>query len=201
MKDKIIGRGAEAILIQQGKHLVKDRIKKDYRHPELDIFLRKSRTRHEAKILGKASKIISVPAVFGKSDFKINMEFIRGKRLSDWLDKMNEKEAMKVCGLIGQEVGKLHNSGIIHGDLTTSNMILKDKKVYLIDFGLGFHSVRLEDKAVDVHLLKEALKSKHFKRWANYFKEVIKNYSAKDCDAVLKQLEKVESRGRYKGQI
>jgi len=195
MKSKIIAQGAEAILIQEDKHLIKDRIKKGYRNSELDLKLRKLRTRHEAKILERANKIVPVPKVLGTSEFKIEMEFIQGKKLSDELDKMPEKEALKICKLIGQEVAKLHNSGIIHGDLTTSNMILKNNKVFLIDFGLGFHSVHVEDKAVDIHLLKEALQSKHFRNWEKYFQEFIKGYKN---EQVLKQLEKVEKRGRYK---
>jgi TP53 regulating kinase-like protein len=195
MKSKVIAQGAEAILIQEDEHLIKDRIKKGYRNSELDLKLRKSRTRHESKILERAMKIISVPKVSGTSEFKIEMEFIQGKKLSDELDNMPEKEALRVCKLIGQEVSKLHNFGIIHGDLTTSNMILKNNKVFLIDFGLGFHSVHVEDKAVDIHLLKEALQSKHFKNWEKYFQEFIKGYKN---EQVLKQLEKVEKRGRYK---
>jgi TP53 regulating kinase-like protein len=195
MKSKIIAQGAEAILIQEDEHLIKDRIKKGYRNSELDLKLRKSRTRHEAKILERAIKIVPVPKILGTNEFKIEMEFIKGKKLSDELDKMPEKEAFKVCKLIGQEVAKLHNSGIIHGDLTTSNMILKNNKVFLIDFGLGFHSVHVEDKAVDIHLLKEALQSKHFRNWEKYFQEFIKGYKN---EQVLRQLEKVEKRGRYK---
>lgn len=197
---KIIAQGAEAILVKKDKKLEKNRIKKSYRHKELDLFLRSSRTRKEARLLEKASFLINVPQVFQTQDFKIRMEFIEGKKLSEWLDRMPEKESLKVCKLIGESVAKLHEANIIHGDLTTSNMIFKEKenKVYFIDFGLGFHSTRIEDKAVDLHLLKEALQSKHFKGWDSYFKEVIKNYKWLQAESVLKQLEKVESRGRYK---
>ena len=68
-----------------------------------------------------------------------------------------------------------------------------------IDFGLGFFSNKIEDKAVDLHLLKQALESKHFKKWDENFKEVLKNYKiSKDSEKVLERLKKVESRGRYK---
>ena len=74
-------------------------------------------------------------------------------------------------------------------------MILKDNKIYLIDFGLGFFSSKIEDKAVDLHLLKQALESKHYENFEKYYKVILDNYKHKD---VIKRLEKVELRGRYK---
>ena len=166
--------------------------------------MRKRRTRSEAKIISKVSLVIDVPKIKKVSETKIEMDFISGKRLSDYLDEMSEKKALNVCKIIGRNVAALHDIDIIHGDLTTSNMIFKDKnkkenKVYFIDFGLSFHSHRIEDKAVDLHLLRQALESKHFKKWNKYFKAVISGYrKSKNYASVLKQLEKVEMRGRYK---
>jgi Kae1-associated kinase Bud32 len=92
----------------------------------------------------------------------------------------------------------MHDKDIIHGDLTTSNMILKEK-VYFIDFGLGFNSTRIEDKAVDLHLLRQAFESKHYKHFEEFFKEVLEGYKlSKNWKEVLNRLEKVEMRGRYK---
>ena len=196
---QILARGAEAILIKQGNNLIKDRIKKGYRLKILDEKLRKSRTKSESKILEKVSKIIAVPKIIETDNKeKIKMQFIEGKRLSDWLDKL--KNADKVCQEIGKQAAALHDADIIHGDLTTSNMILSEKenKVYFIDFGLGFHSKRIEDKAVDLHLLRQALEAKHFSNWEKLFNEIIKNYNSKDKTKILEQLKKVESRGRYK---
>ena len=130
---------------------------------------------------------------------KIKMPFIEGKRLSDWLDKFSLEEAKTICIEVGKDVAKLHDNNIIHGDLTTSNMILSDNKIYFIDFGLGFHSHRVEDKAVDLHLLRQALEAKHFKAWQILFNAVIEGYkTSKNAEKTLKQLEKVEKRGRYK---
>ena len=92
------------------------------------------------------------------------MEFIDGKKLSDSLESQDYK---KICKQIAENITKMHNSGIIHGDLTTSNMIFKNNQVYFIDFGLAFHSSKVEDKAVDLHLLKQALEAKHFTIWKN----------------------------------
>jgi len=205
MTEKILAQGAEAIIKLkevecQGTlvpYITKDRIKKSYRISILDNKLRKSRTKSETKLLEKASKIIPIPKFLETDNLeKIKMQFIQGKKLSDWLDKLeNQKE---ICNQIGNSVAKLHDNNIIHGDLTTSNMILKERKVYFIDFGLGFTSRRIEDKAVDLHLLKQALEAKHFQNWKVLFDAVLKGYNSKDKTLILKQLEKVESRGRYK---
>ncbi len=200
MTEKIIGRGAEAILIQQDSRLIKKRIPKSYRLQELDNKLRKQRTKREAKLLQKASKLISIPKVL-KSDDKqeIEMEFIGGKKLSEHLDSLPDAE--DICIQIGQEIAKLHDADIIHGDLTTSNMILKDKEVYFIDFGLGFESKKVEDKAVDLHLLRQALEAKHFMHYEKFYNAVLKGYKkSKNQALTLKRLEAVEKRGRYKKQ-
>jgi len=197
MNSKILAQGAEAIISKQGNQVTKDRIEKGYRIKILDNKLRKSRTKSEAKLLEKASKLISIPKVLETDNLKkIRMQFIQGKKLSDWLDKLENKK--EICEQIGNSVAKLHDNNIIHGDLTTSNMILKNNQVFLIDFGLGFTSRRIEDKAVDLHLLKQALEAKHFQNWKVLFDAVLKGYNSKDKSLVLKQLEKVESRGRYK---
>jgi len=197
MKPNIVGRGAEAILTKEGSFLVKDRIKKGYRIEVLDNKLRKGRTKKETKLLNKAGSLICVPKVINSDNKeKITMEFISGDKLSETLDNMKNKE--KVCEKIGENIAKLHDSDIIHGDLTTSNMIFSEDRVFFIDFGLGFTSKRVEDKAVDLHLLKQALEAKHFKYWDKLFKSVVEGYNPVNKDIILQQLRKVESRGRYK---
>jgi len=200
---KLIAQGAEAKLYKTDTHLIKERIKKNYRIEGIDKNIRKYRTRRENSILKKAYKIIPVPNVL-KCDEKeniIEMEFIKGERLSESLDNYNNKERKEICKLIGNQVGLLHNENIIHGDLTTSNMLLKGKKLYFIDFGLSFISDRIEDKAVDLHLLRQALESKHYKHYENSYKEVLEGYKiCNNCSDIIKRLESVEKRGRYKGQ-
>lgn len=203
MPEEIIARGAEAILIKKNKRLIKRRIKKSYRHKDLDFLLRKMRTRHESRIMEKASRFIDVPKIKDVRDFEIEMEFIKGKLLSECLDTLDLKKALEICKLIGKQIALMHNANIIHNDLTTSNMILKEEKnnivIYFIDFGLSFHSARIEDKAVDLHLLKEALKAKHFKRWQYYFKAILEGYkAAENHKKIIERLKKVETRGRYK---
>jgi len=192
---KLIAQGAEAKIFKKKDSILKDRIKKSYRLPQIDIKLRKSRTRSEAKILRKASQIINVPKVILVDDKKMNLEieYIEGVKVRDLFDRNNEKLKRKVCRALGKTVKKMHQNDIIHGDLTTSNMIWNDK-LYLIDFGLGKISIRVEDMAVDIHLLKECFKSKHHVHWQTYWNEFKKAYNQ---EKVFNQLERVEARARY----
>jgi len=129
------------------------------------------------------------------------MPFIDGKKLSDNLDNFPLTKQKQICKQIGEDVAKLHDAEIIHGDLTTSNMVLKDNKIFFIDFGLGYISHKFEDKAVDIHLFKQALEAKHFRNWEVLFKEFEKGYSkSKDSKIVFERLKAVEKRGRYKDQ-
>src|SRR3989344_1634078 len=199
---KIIQQGAEAVIYKENNFVIKDRIVKKYRLPELDNKIRKQRTRAESKLLEKASKIINVPKIKKIEESKITLDYIQGKKLSEHLDKLSNKLAKETCIKIGQSIAKLHDNNIIHGDLTTSNIILtSDEKVWFIDFGLGFISERFEDKAVDLHLIKQALEAKHFSKWKEYWKAIESGYKSSkipNSEKTLEQLKKVESRGRYK---
>ena len=196
--EKIVYRGAEAILYEDSGRLVKERISKGYRSKEIDDKIRKLRTRGEVRLLERASNLINVPKVFTSSDkdMKIIMEKIEGDLLRDCLDKFDKNKLDKVCNLIGGEIRKLHDRGIIHGDLTTSNIFLVEDKLYFIDFGLGFISDQVEHKAVDLHLLKQALESKHHTHFEESFKAILSGYNPNK--EFINRLSKVEGRGRYK---
>ena len=196
MTSQIIQQGAEAIISLDNKNqILKNRIKKSYRLEELDTKLRKSRTKSEAKIIEKLKNIIKVPKIISTEKNQILMQYIKGKKLSEHLESLDYKTISKQLGEI---LTKLHNQDIIHGDLTTSNMILKTNKLYLIDFGLGFHSHKIEDKAVDLHLLKQALEAKHFTIADKCFKTILKNYKPSQHKLIIERIPVIESRGRYK---
>src|SRR3989304_6946119 len=176
MAEKIRQHGAEALIIldDDEKKVIKRRIKKSYRLPQIDEEIRKLRTRSEAKLLLKASRLVSVPEIknVDEESKEISIEFLEGKKLSEYLDSFSREDQKKICKMMGKKIARLHDSDIIHGDLTTSNMILKDEKVFFIDFGLGFSSHKIEDKAVDLHLLRQALEARHFRNWETLFTEV-----------------------------
>lgn len=192
-----LAQGAEAIVTKEDDVIIKNRFKKAYRHEEIDSNLRKFRTRREEKILKKLEEMGFPAARVISSDDKngvLKLSFVEGELVKNVLDK----DPKKLSREIGEKIAVLHENDIIHGDLTTSNMIL-NKEIYFIDFGLSFISEKIEDKAVDLHLLRQALESKHHMIWEECFKEVLKGYkNYKDSKEVLKRFKQVELRGRNK---
>ena len=194
----IIDSGAEAIIKKENDDVVKERITKDYRIKEVDEKLRKRRTRREAKVLDKLSQLgFPSPRLkdFCDRSMTIQMDHVNGSKLRDVL----YKDPLGLGREIGRKVGTMHNNDIVHGDLTTSNMIL-DNEIKFIDFGLSMFSNKVEDKAVDLHLLDRALESKHYKIHKACMNFVIKGYKTtyKNHKEVLNRLEKVQARGRNK---
>ncbi len=195
--------GAEAIVFKKGNSIVKQRIKKSYRHPETDEALRKFRTRREAKVLGRLEEI-NFPAPrlhdVDEDSKTIRMQHIEGEQVKKVLDK-NHKALSRE---IGRKVAELHKNNIIHGDLTTSNMILdkKTKNIHFIDFGLSEFSEKAEQKAVDLHLLKKAMESKHHEIFVECVDEILKEYKKNypNYAEVLERLKKVETRGRNRAK-
>jgi TP53 regulating kinase and related kinases len=192
----LISKGAEAEIHLEDGNILKDRVAKSYRLKKLDDTLRKSRTKREAKILEKMPKEVPCPKLIETKETSLVMEHIDGTKVMDMLEKN-----LKICKEIGKKIAIMHNAGIIHGDLTTSNMIYK-KKVYLIDFGLSYFSDKTEDKAVDLHLLRQALESRHYRIWKEAFDKVISGYKEESDNQkeILERLENVEARGRNKGK-
>jgi len=191
-----ISSGAEAIIYRNDKGIVKDRIAKSYRIAEIDDKLRTARTTREYKVLKKLETIdFPSPKVLSKEKTILTMEEIEGKVLKTILEEQPEKYGKE----IGQLLAKMHEINIIHGDLTTSNMIYGDK-LYFIDFGLSSFSDRIEDKAVDLHLIKHALESKHHTCFEACFNQILKTYAEYSIHAeiIIKRLELVELRGRNK---
>ncbi|MFB6208371.1 MAG: KEOPS complex kinase/ATPase Bud32 [Candidatus Nanohaloarchaea archaeon] len=184
-------KGAEATVTINGE-VVKKRERKSYRHPELDEKLRRERTATEARIMEEARKHgASVPEVHEIEDYTLTMEKAEGKPLKHVIEPGHLEG-------YGKNVAYMHSADIIHGDLTTSNAVLGDE-LSVIDFGLSFRSHRIEDKAVDIHLLKQVLESSHPEIADKAWEKFVEGYSEyEDSEKVLEQLEEVESRGRYK---
>ena len=201
LRKVMIAQGAEAKVYFKDGTVIKERIVKEYRHAEIDKVIRKSSTRSEVKLLGKASELVPVPRVLEHCDrdMVIKMEFVEGEKLRDLVEKYNSKERKDIFFRVGKKIAKLHNKDIIHGDLTTSNLIVKDK-IYFIDFGLGFVSTKVEDKAVDLHLIERALDSKHYKHSEECFESILEGYASesKEFEKIMERFKKVALRGRYK---
>ncbi len=200
-------QGAEAKIIQStylGYAVVeKRRCNKRYRIKEIDNFLIAFRTREEVKLMIAARKQgVSVPIIYDVDIVQgiITMEYIRGQRIKDIYNTLPEGNRQRLCQNIGQHIAKLHNADIIHGDITTSNMILLEDTVYFIDFGLGEINPDVEAKGVDLHVLMEAMESTH-SRYSHDFRYIMDGYKQTyqgDVRLVEGKIKDIVKRGRYR---
>ncbi len=201
---KLIKKGAEADIYQStwnnNNAIFKIRKIKNYRNSLLDSKIRKQRTLKESQMLSHVKSFgIPTPLVYFVNLEKslIVMQEIPGKPVND----LPDSKIVELSKEIGKLVGILHKNGIMHGDLTTSNFILFQNTVYVIDFGLSQNSIKSEDHAVDLRLIKEILNSAHAKimkpSWKNFligYKSIVGNTNyIKITNLVLD----IESRGRY----
>lgn len=205
----LIKKGAEASLYlmdwQDRKVIVKKRLPKKYRPSRLDEQIRTYRTVHEPLLMHGAKQAgVPTPVIYqvNVKEATIIMEFIEGMQVKESLNSQSEKERESICLRIGKSIGKLHRSGIVHGDLTTSNMILKsEEKIVFVDFGLGEKTNELEARAVDLHLMKRALQSTHFRFAEECFSAVMEGYAsvmeAQTAREVFEKIKEIERRGRY----
>jgi TP53 regulating kinase-like protein len=208
----LLKKGAEASLYLadwQGKRvIIKQRLPKKYRPEQLDQRIRHYRTVHEPQLMHEAKRAgVPTPIIFlvDVENSTIIMEYIEGQQVKQLLDVLCESERRALCKKIGAEIAKLHAYGVVHGDLTTSNMILSSEgRVFFVDFGLGDKSIELEAKGVDLHLLRRALQSTHFQVAEECFSWVLKGYGqvlGSDAKAtILEKVKEIEKRGRYVGE-
>lgn len=196
---ELISQGAEAHLFRDGDVVLKRRVTKSYRLPILDLQLRKQRTRSEAKLLQKAGDLAPKLLAVDEVATTITLEYIPGDLLKSILPTLSPSRRHTLLVQLGKHIATLHQCHIIHGDLTTSNILVAGDRLYLLDFGLGFISLKQEDKAVDLYLLKHAFMSKHALLSQEAFASVLEGYALySDSRAVLQRLEKIDRRGRYK---
>jgi len=205
----LLKKGAEASLFLASWHgrrvIVKARFPKKYRPAELDAKIRSYRTAHEPQLMHEAKLAgVPTPTIFlvDMKNTAITMEFVEGKQVKQVLPHVPRKEQHELCVRIGVLIGKLHKHGVVHGDLTTSNMILSGEgKIFLVDFGLGEKNAELEARGVDLHLMKRALQSTHYQFAEECFRNVLRGYSeilgGESAEKVFEKIREIERRGRY----
>ncbi|MEM0150049.1 MAG: KEOPS complex kinase/ATPase Bud32 [Candidatus Micrarchaeaceae archaeon] len=192
---KKISEGAEATIYevraQNCSLILKYRPAKGYRVKNLDNMLRARRTRVEARALGAAHNIgVNVPLLRLVSKYGILTSMVKGSMLKDMLNR-NSKLLNKTLREAGRHLAALHSAGIVHGDYTPANIMVDGETVYVIDFGLASFTNSIEDKALDLLLMKRSLSSAHF----NSFMEGYKALS--NQSEVCRRLAEIERRGRY----
>jgi Kae1-associated kinase Bud32 len=190
MNSKLIAVGAEAVVYEDTmfdkKVIIKKRQAKEYRNKILDIKIRKTRNKEEAILLRKVKDIhLNTPAIFYIGTDKIIMEKI-----------IDSKEHAQLLKDIGENIAKLHNNNIIHGDLNLINIMTNKRNIYFIDFGLGFISNKIEDKATDLLVFKKTLLSS--KATEGYWQDILDGYKKNTSDKeIIVQIGAIEKRGRY----
>lgn len=199
--------------------IFKERFEKKYRHPDLDRLLSVERMRAEARALRKTRMAgVPVPPVyFVDLTSRIivtgcieNAVTVREKIVSLQSEEPAAlKESLEfLMDKVGEAVALLHKNHVVHGDLTTSNLLVQRRDgepplIYVIDFGLSFISETAEDKGVDLYVLERAFLSAHpgiesfFQRFLNSYS---KNYSQKAAN-ILKKFEEVKQRGRKRTMV
>lgn len=197
----LIGKGAEANIYLKEGAIVKKRVPKKYRVKELDELLRKLRTTREARLISLARRTgVATPLVLDVDNLNcaIEMSFVKGTQVKKLINRFPEKRR-KICAEIGRCAGRLHSSNIIHGDLTTSNFIFSNGRIYFIDFGLGEINDSVEAKGVDVLVFKRSLRSTHYRYEKECFESFLNGYSKEygECKAVVERVKGIEHRGRY----
>ncbi|XP_057950315.1 uncharacterized protein LOC131145194 isoform X2 [Malania oleifera] len=225
METEADGKQGSLILLKQGaearvyestfvgrRSIVKERFSKKYRHPSLDSKLTLKRLNAEARCMTKARRLgVSTPVLYFVDPVlhTLTFEYVEGPSVKDILlgfgaKGVDEEQLDDIALQIGNAVGKLHDGGLIHGDLTSSNMLIQSvtNQLVLIDFGLSFTSTLPEDKAVDLYVLERALLSMH-SSCGNVMDRIVAGYrkSSKQWSSTLNKLAQVRQRGRKRTMV
>ncbi|MFC6940173.1 bifunctional N(6)-L-threonylcarbamoyladenine synthase/serine/threonine protein kinase [Salinirubellus sp. GCM10025818] len=186
-------RGAEALIEVGSERVLKRRLPKPYRHPELDGRLRRERTRSEARLTSEARKVgVSTPVVLDVDDVEATLTF-------ETVGAADLRDALSESGVraVGRQLAALHRGGFVHGDPTPRNARTAPDRTYLIDFGLGYYTDDREDYAMDLHVFEQAVvgTADDAERLLGAFEGA---YEAAGDARVLDQLREIEGRGRYR---
>ncbi len=198
---ELLAKGAESDIYESmwlnEPAIVKHRVSKSYRIPEIDNKIRKLRTKSEAKLLSDVKKCgVRAPILYDVdlADKSITMEKLEGILVKDIIGQLEYSKRKNLAYLIGENIKRFHDEDIIHGDLTGSNMILNDNKLAIFDFGLGKYSELIEDKATDLLVLKKSFQSIDYDIANETFNWILEGCGSKKINAKIKD---IESRGRY----
>ncbi len=206
---RLLKKGAEASLFLTQWHgrktVLKVRVPKRYRPAELDQQIRSYRTSHEPQLMHEAKTAgVATPLIYmvNVPESTIVMEYVEGEQVKKLLNSAEGGVREEVCREIGRNVAYLHQNGLIHGDLTTSNMIRSPNgRIVFVDFGLGEKNVEREAQGVDLHLLKRAMQSTHFGCWEDCYHAVLCGYASvvgtEQAEKVYEKTREIERRGRY----
>ncbi|MHA2600636.1 MAG: KEOPS complex kinase/ATPase Bud32 [Candidatus Thorarchaeota archaeon SMTZ1-83] len=200
--------GAESIIFrleQWGREFIlKHRPPKPYLLKKIDDLLRLSRTSRECKMLTVARSLgVPTPSVLwiDRKQHTLVMDLIDGKQLKQLVGVVSEGELRELCEEFGRLIGLLHKGGVVHGDPTTSNVIVdKQSKLWLIDFGLAEMNATVEMKGVDIHLMRRAFETTHWDHEEIILESALVGYRRtmrEEAEEVLSRASEIRTRGRY----
>ena len=203
-------RGAEATVTIEGDRVVKRRVPKAYRNPDLDDRLRGERTRAEARLTSAARRVgVPTPIVH---DVDPETGTLLVQRVGS--DDLAAGPTPDRCRAVGRHLAAIHDAGFVHGDLTTRNVRIPGggvdddalpegvhdagapADVFLIDFGLGYHTRHVEDHAMDLHVFRGSVAGTTTDPDA-LLDAFEAGYADAGDGAVIERLREIEGRGRY----
>ncbi len=194
-------KGAEADIIDvrydSKDAIIKSRLNKNYRRSRIDDKLRIERTKQEAKLISDAKNSgIRTPYIYSVDldNYELVLEKIDAPDLHEIINSSNTEYLEALFNVIGQKVALMHESNIIHGDLTTSNILVMDDMPVFIDFGLGKYSSLDEDYGTDLLVFKKSLTTIIPDSADELFNLFLSGY---DNEKIVKKIDEIESRGRY----
>jgi N6-L-threonylcarbamoyladenine synthase/protein kinase Bud32 len=210
LPSNILAKGAESDILEKSylgeDAILKKRVPKSYRVKEIDNKIRKMRTKSESKLISDIKTCgVKSPVLFDVNleDESILMEKIHGNLVKDIMDSLSSDDRFNLAKKIGYNIGLMHNKDIIHGDITSSNMMVDDEGNFVfLDFGLGSYSDLVEDKATDLLVLKKSFQSIDYEIANETFDWILDGYIGSYEDdlnknMILNKIKEIESRGRY----
>ncbi|WP_413824674.1 MULTISPECIES: bifunctional N(6)-L-threonylcarbamoyladenine synthase/serine/threonine protein kinase [unclassified Methanobrevibacter] len=210
LPSNILAKGAESDILEKSylgeDAILKKRVSKSYRVKEIDNKIRKMRTKSESKLISDIKTCgVKSPVLFDVNleDESILMEKIHGNLVKDIMDSLSSDDRFNLAKKIGYNIGLMHNKDIIHGDITSSNMMVDDEGNFVfLDFGLGSYSDLVEDKATDLLVLKKSFQSIDYEIANETFDWILDGYIGSYEDdlnknMILNKIKEIESRGRY----
>lgn len=200
--------GAESVIFRVsrwGRQLVlKWRQTKPYLLKEIDSQLNKTRTSRECKMLTVARSLgVPTPTVYSVDllNHTILMDYIEGIQFKQLANTLSSNRLTEICHQFGHLIAVLHRGDMVHGDPTTSNLIVDSKsKLWIVDFGLSEMNATTEMKGVDLHLIRRALETTHWDLEETMLEATLDGYLdtlGDDANDAISRMSEIRERGRY----
>ena len=203
-----IALGAESVLFKVTRwnksFVLKWRQSKPYLFKDIDAQLNRSRTSRECKMLTMARALgVPTPAVYSVDvvNNTILMDYISGTQFKQIVETLSSERLVKLCNTFGHLIALLHRGEVVHGDPTTSNLIVDDDfKLWMVDFGLAEMNATVEMKGVDLHLIRRALETTHWDLEEVMLEATLDGYRdtlGTDANDTISRMREIRERGRY----